>query len=84
MKFLVLIFLNVFFLLLLLKWKKVTYQGVIAGLLTGFLVTVVWSEITILDQWVCVRFVSFVISFIAVFVVSKMTIKKRALNEVAL
>ena len=63
-------------LLLILKWKKVTYQGVIAGLLTGFLATVVWSEITILDQWVSVRFAAFVISFFAVFIVSKMTMKK--------
>lgn len=63
-------------LLLILKWKKVTYQGVIAGLLTGFLTTVVWSEITILDQWVSVRFAAFVISFFAVFIVSKMTMKK--------
>jgi sodium/proline symporter len=60
-------------LLLILKWKKVTYQGVIAGLVTGFLVTVVWSELEMLDQWVSVRFVSFVISFLMVLIISRIT-----------
>jgi len=30
--------------LLILTWKKVTWQGVIAGLVTGFVSTVIWSE----------------------------------------
>ena len=62
--------------LLILTWKKVTWQGVLAGLLAGFLSTVIWSEITLLDQWISVRFVSFVVSFFMVFLVSGMTFKK--------
>ncbi|HDR67722.1 MAG TPA: sodium/proline symporter, partial [Bacteroidaceae bacterium] len=60
-------------LLLLLKWKKVSFQGVIAGLITGFLTTVIWSEISLLDQWISVRFASFIISFLIVLFVSKLT-----------
>jgi sodium/proline symporter len=57
-------------LLLMLKWKKVTWQGAIGGLLTGFLTTVIWSEISILDDIISVRFVSFVLSFLVVWLVS--------------
>ncbi|MBN1131552.1 MAG: sodium/proline symporter [Bacteroidales bacterium] len=62
-------------LLLILKWKKVTRQGVQAGLITGFLTTVIWSEIKVLDQWISVRFVSFMISLLVVFAVSRLTFK---------
>lgn len=62
-------------LLLILKWKKVTYQGVISGLIAGFVSTVVWSELTVLDQWVSVRFVSFIVAFFTVLIVSKLTAK---------
>jgi len=59
--------------LLLLTWKKVTHQGVIAGLVTGFVTTVVWSEITVLDAVISVRFVSWVMAFLAVWLVSRFT-----------
>ncbi|MEN8229015.1 MAG: sodium/proline symporter [Bacteroidota bacterium] len=59
--------------LLLLTWKKVTYQGVIAGLITGFVTTVVWSEITAFDAVISVRFVSWVLAFMAVWLVSRAT-----------
>ena len=59
--------------LLMLTWKKVTYQGVIAGLVTGFVSTVVWSEITVLDAVISVRFVSWVLAFLAVWLVSRAT-----------
>lgn len=59
--------------LLMLTWKKVTYQGVIAGLVTGFVSTVVWSEITALDAVISVRFVSWVLAFLAVWLVSRAT-----------
>jgi Na+/proline symporter len=61
--------------LLMLLWKKVTYQGVIAGLVTGFTTTVIWSEITILDAVISVRFVSWVLAFTAVLLVSIYTRK---------
>jgi len=59
--------------LLLLTWKKVTHQGVIAGLLTGFVTTVVWSELSALDAVISVRFVSWVMAFLAVWLVSRFT-----------
>jgi len=62
--------------LLMLTWKKVTWQGTIAGLLTGFVCTVVWSELTALDAVISVRFVSWVMAFLAVWLVSLYTQKK--------
>jgi len=64
-------------LLLLLKWKKTNWQGVLAGMITGSVITVVWSEISVLDQAISVRFASFVLAFAAVMMVSLMTAKKR-------
>jgi Na+/proline symporter len=57
----------------MLKWKKVTWQGAIGGLMTGFLTTVIWSEITVLDETLSVRFVSFVMAFLVVWLVSLAT-----------
>ncbi|RLD56033.1 MAG: sodium/proline symporter [Bacteroidetes bacterium] len=62
-------------LLLMLKWKKTTRQGVIAGMLTGFISTVLWSSIPVLDNFISVRFVSFVLAFFAVIIVSLLTNK---------
>ena len=59
--------------LLMLTWKKVTYQGVIAGLTTGFVSTVIWSEITVVDAVISVRFASWVLAFMAVWLVSRAT-----------
>jgi sodium/proline symporter len=61
--------------LLMLTWKKVTWQGTIAGLLTGFITTVVWSKLTMLDAVISVRFVSWVVAFLAVWLVSLYTRK---------
>jgi len=59
--------------LLLLSWKKVTHQGVLAGLATGFVTTVIWSELSALDAVISVRFVSWVMAFLAVWLVSRFT-----------
>ena len=61
--------------LLMLTWKKVTWQGAIAGLITGFVSTVVWSELTALDAMVSVRFVSWVLALLAVLITSLLTRK---------
>lgn len=60
-------------LLLMLKWKKVTWQGAVAGLITGSVTTVIWSEIAVLDDHLSVRFVSFVLAFLAVWLGSLLT-----------
>lgn len=59
--------------LLKLTWKKVSWQGTIAGLVTGFVSTVVWSELSALDAIISVRFVSWVLAFLAVWLVSLYT-----------
>lgn len=59
--------------LLMLTWKKVTWQGVIAGLVTGFAVTVIWSELAALDAVLSVRFVSWVAALLAVWITSLLT-----------
>ncbi len=61
--------------LLKLTWKKVTWQGTIAGLVTGFVTTVVWSELSALDAVISVRFVSWIMAFLAVWLVSLYTRK---------
>ncbi len=61
--------------LLMLTWKKVTWQGTIAGLVTGFVTTVVWSELSALDAVISVRFVSWIMAFLAVWLVSLYTRK---------
>ena len=63
-------------LLLLLKWKRTTKQGVLAGMLTGSISTVIWSEIDFLDDFISVRFASFVLAFIAVIVASMLSQKR--------
>jgi Na+/proline symporter len=60
----------------MLTWKKVTRQGVVAGLVTGFASTVIWSELTALDAAISVRFVSWVLAFLAVWIVSMVTRNK--------
>jgi len=55
-------------LLMTLYWKKVNSWGVIAGMLTGAISTVVWTELSFLDEAVSVRFVSFVLAFAAVII----------------
>ena len=53
-----------------LWWKKTTRQGVISGLIVGFLTTVIWANIPELKAIVTERLSSFVFAFIAVYGVS--------------
>lgn len=60
--------------LLLLLWsRKITWQGVLAGMLAGTLSTILWSEIEVLDKALTVRLASFVIGLAAVWWVSLLT-----------
>lgn len=63
-------------LLLLLKWKGTHWKGVFAGMITGSLVTIIWTEIAVLDNAISARFVSFVFAFLAVIIVSKLARSK--------
>ncbi len=63
-------------LLLILFWKKITSQGVIAGMLTGSITTIIWSNIDVLESIISVRFVSFVFAISAIFIVSLLSRSK--------
>jgi len=60
-----------------LHWKRTSGAGVVAGMLTGSITTVLWSEISIggtpLNDYMTVRFVSFLLAALAVWGVSLMS-----------
>ncbi|HOW51707.1 MAG TPA: sodium/proline symporter [bacterium] len=56
--------------LLTLLWKRTTGPGIIAGMLTGTLTTVIWSEITVLNSLITARLTSFVFAVAAIWLVS--------------
>ena len=58
-------------LLLTLWWKGITRQGVIAGLLTGSISTVIWGSSPYLQSLITERFISFVLAFLAIVLISK-------------
>lgn len=62
--------------ILSLWWSKTSRSGIIAGLLTGSIVTIIWGSSTILQSVVTERLISFVFAFIAVVVVSFLSKKK--------
>ena len=57
-------------LVLTLWWEKTTRKGVIAGLLVGFLTTIIWANIPVLRGLVTERLSSFILAFLAVYIVS--------------
>ncbi len=64
-------------LLLTLWWKKTTKNGVIAGLITGAISTIIWANIDTLQSLITERFASFVLAFIAVVLFSIMDKKNK-------
>ncbi|RMH69475.1 MAG: sodium/proline symporter [Gemmatimonadetes bacterium] len=58
-----------------LFWKKLTREGVLAGMLVGSISTVLWRNIADLQAMVTERFASFVLAVIAIWVVSLLTQK---------
>lgn len=59
-----------------LLWKKTTKAGVIAGMLTGAIATIVWRNIPALKSIVYELVPAFILAFIAVWIVSLITQKK--------
>ncbi|MFQ6678166.1 MAG: sodium/proline symporter [Fidelibacterota bacterium] len=59
-------------LVLMLWWKRTTRKGIIAGLITGAITTIIWVNIDSLQVLMTERLTSFVFAFIAVIVVSLM------------
>ncbi len=60
-------------LVLQLWWKRTTAWGVIAGLITGALGTILWTEIPGANALLSERFVTFLLAFIIVWLVSLLT-----------
>lgn len=57
-------------LLLTLWWKRTTGKGVMAGMLTGTIVTIVWTSLPALDSMISARFVSWTAAILAVYLFS--------------
>ncbi len=57
-------------LVLTLWWNKITREGVLGGLIIGFLTTVIWANIPELKSMLTERLSSFVLSFFTVYIVS--------------
>ena len=57
-------------LIMTLWWPKTTRKGVIAGMIVGFLTTIIWSNIPELKGIITERVTSFVFSFTAVYFTS--------------
>ena len=57
-------------LIMTLWWPKTTRKGVIAGMVVGFLTTIIWSNIPELKGIITERVTSFVFSFTAVYLTS--------------
>ena len=60
-------------LLLALWWKGITRKGVIAGLFTGSVITIIWGSSPYLKDIITERFISFALAFLAIIIVSKYT-----------
>ena len=58
-------------LLLSLWWKGVTRKGIIAGLFTGSISTIIWGSSPYLQSILTERLISFVLAFIAIIIISK-------------
>jgi len=56
--------------LLSLWWKKINRNGALAGILTGFFVTILWSNISFFSDIITERFSSFILSFILTIITS--------------
>ena len=61
-----------------LMWKRANKAGAIAGMLTGFVVTVVWRNIPVLKGALYELVPAFILAFLAVVVVSLITRKPEA------
>mgnify|MGYP003731830549 CR=1 FL=1 len=58
-------------LILILKWKKVTKNGILVGMIVGALSTVLWQSVPDLNNAISVRFISFFLAFCSIIIVSK-------------
>ena len=64
-------------LLMTLWWKKTTAKGVLAGMITGTVVTIVWSSFPELDQLLSSRLIAWIAAFLAVILFSLSSAQKK-------
>ena len=64
-------------LLMTLWWKRTTGKGVLAGMIAGTLVTIIWSSFPEMDGFLSSRLIAWVAAFMAVIVVSLSNTDKR-------
>ncbi len=62
-------------LLLTLKWKRTTAEGVLAGMISGSVATIIINNVDALSSTLSVRFTAFLFAFIQVVLVSLVTQK---------
>ncbi len=60
-------------LFLSLWWKKLNGKGIVAGLLTGSIITILWNSISVLNNIITVRFAAFFLSLFITIIVSLIT-----------
>ncbi len=63
-------------LLFSLKWNKTTKYGVMAGMITGALSTIIWANTKTLNNFISVRVASFALATLAVVTASLLTTKE--------
>ena len=63
--------------LLSLKWPRTTPNGVLAGMITGAVSTIVWANIPVLNNFLSVRLVSFILATASVIVFSLIDRKRK-------
>ena len=64
-------------LLFTLKWKKTTWQGILAGMITGTLVTVIWANIDLLETTVSSRLAAWLSAALVIYFTSQFTCNSR-------
>jgi len=63
-------------LLCIIYWKKVTRGAAIGGMLTGSISTVIWKNIPGLNSIISERFVSYLLAFAVIILISVLTQRK--------
>jgi len=58
-----------------LYWKKTTQQGAVAGMLTGFLTTLIWKVTGLSESLIYELVPAFIFASLSIYVVSKITAK---------
>lgn len=67
--------------ILALYWKRTTRSGVIAGLITGTLTTIIWYYIAVLKGIIYELIPAFFLGFLVTYLVSKLTTPPKEIDD---